>query len=176
MVRTVQTRRVRRRRRKAPRPNAVGLLGAAVLGGVVASAGMLATAPGTTSGPLLFSASVVASAPAPASVPAEPVVRADGPAAPVTPARPAAPRTQEAEYADLVAEPKAVAFLKAMRAANLPTSRNGVAEVLTAKATCSELASGTSATNLAKRIPSGLPTVTKAQAATLVTLAEKHYC
>lgn len=138
------------------RVGAAGLLSAAVLGGAVASVGMLATGTGVESGQALASAALVETGPAGGGS--------------------ALPGGQAQQDAELLAQPKAVAFLEALRAAEVPTSRNGLAEVLTAKAACAELASGTGEADLARRIPMGLPTVTRKQAATLVDLAREHYC
>jgi hypothetical protein len=72
--------------------------------------------------------------------------------------------------------PEAVAFLAALRDADIPTSRTGLAEVLIARAACAELDRGTSEDDLARRIPRGLPTLNRAQAARLVEIAREHYC
>ncbi len=72
--------------------------------------------------------------------------------------------------------PEAVAFLEALRAADVPTSRTGLAEVLIARAACAELDGGSSEDDLARRIPRGLPTLNRAQAARLVEIAQEHYC
>ncbi|MGH3612006.1 MAG: DUF732 domain-containing protein, partial [Pseudonocardia sp.] len=89
---------------------------------------------------------------------------------------PPGPKAAALQDGELVSAPKAVAFIKAMRAAGVPTSRTGVAEVVVARQACTELASGTSEQELAGRIPRGLPTLTRAQAGELVDLAQEHYC
>lgn len=166
-IRTVRVRRSRRRR--APvRPRATGLLAAAVIGGAVASLGVVV---GSAPGPALTPAALVSAAPA---APGQPAPR-PGMAYPGRPPAPA-PLPSPEEDAALVAQPQAVAFLAAMRAAKVPTSRNGLAEVLAARAVCNELAKGTTETQLADRLPSRLPTITRKQAVTLVNLAQKHYC
>lgn len=167
-ARPVRTTR-RQRRRTRPRPGAAGLLAAAVLGGAVASVGMVATGTGTA-GPVPTPAALVSPAPPAAPAPADPQ-----PAAPGSEPAPA-PRTLAEQDKALVSTPPAEAFIAAMRAADIPTSRSGIAEVYTARAACAELAKGATVADLARRIPPGLPTVTKKQAATLVTLAQKHYC
>jgi hypothetical protein len=142
------------------------------MGGVLALSGILVTgagaAPGPGPGPARPAAVV---APAPGVAPAAPQQEQAPP-----PAERQRRSVTPADDPALTGTPAAIAFLEAMRAADVPTSRTGLAEVRVAGAACTELASGTSAADLARRIPSGLPTVTRAQAAELVELAQEHYC
>lgn len=139
------------RRRRAPaRAGAVGLLTAALIGAAAASAGALA------------------SARHPAPTPTAAVSVAPG----TLPATVSAARAE----AELVGRPESVAFLEAMRRSGVPTSRNGIAEVRVGRAACAELESGTNEDELAVRIPKGLPTVSRTQAAVLVDLAREHLC
>lgn len=149
--------------RPPSRAGAVALLGAISLGGALALTGILMTGTSVEPSPILAPAAVIAAAP-----PSAPPVTPEG----------GPPGLKEAALQDgeLVSAPKAVAFLEAMRAAGVPTSRTGVAEVVVARQACTELASGTSEQELAGRIPRGLPTLTRAQAGELVDLARKHYC
>ncbi|MGH3565621.1 MAG: DUF732 domain-containing protein [Pseudonocardia sp.] len=158
----------RRAATRPPRAGASALLGAASLGGALALTGILVIGTRVEPSPIPAPAAVIAAVPPPSVPPVVPVSGA--PAAP--------PGLTEAGRRDveLVGTPKAVAFLEAMRAAGIPTSRTGVAEVLVAREACTELATGTSEAELAGRIPRGLPTVTRAQAGELVDLAQKHYC
>lgn len=162
----------RRAARRPPRPGAAALLGAISLGGALALTGILVTGTSVESSSLPAPAAVIAPAPPAGESPPSAQVAPGG----ENPARPPAANEAARHDGELVGAPKAVAFLKAMRAADVPTSRTGVAEVLVAREVCTELTAGTSKKDLARRIPSGLPTLTQAQAAELVDLAQEHYC
>jgi hypothetical protein len=71
---------------------------------------------------------------------------------------------------------KAVAFLSAVRAADIPTSRSGRAETKTAAAICEKLGNGVSKDSIARSIPAALPSVSTRQAADVVELAQELYC
>ena len=158
----------RRAADRPPRAGAATLLGATSLGGALALTGILVTGTSVEPSPIPASAAMIAAASPPTALP---VASESG-----APARP--PGVNEAARRDteLVGAPQAVAFLKAMRAGGVPTSRTGVAEVLVARQACAELAMGISETELAGRIPRGLPALTRAQAGELVDLAQQHYC
>jgi hypothetical protein len=164
------------RRRAAPpaRRGASRVLAAAAVGGTLALSGVLATGD-LRPGPRLAADSVVA---APTSAATETTSRATpGPTTkqevdPSTapPTSSAAPRRGDPDT------PQAQAFLEALRAADVPTSRRGVIEVQVAEAVCSETEAGTSRSTMEQGIPGVLPTVTSAQAARLIDAALEHYC
>lgn len=157
------------RRRAAPQRRSAGtLLGAAAVGGLLAFTGVTVTG-------LVPGAAPALAAQAEQREPADRVA----------PQRPAAPRETGTadEPAPAVEEEvateetsEAVAFLDALRAADVPTSRRGLAEVRIAQAVCEEDAKGTSHDLMAEGIPSVLPTVTSRQAAVLIDAALEHYC
>ncbi|WP_343944079.1 DUF732 domain-containing protein, partial [Pseudonocardia zijingensis] len=74
------------------------------------------------------------------------------------------------------ASPKAVAFLTAMRDADIPTSASGQAEVEAADAICAQLDQGADEAQLARSVPAVLPDVTRSQASDVVEYAQKNYC
>ncbi len=166
---------ITRRARSGPRPasrgvrslsahvSATALLAAAMLGGAIALGGVLVGGPD------------VAPSPAPTAA----VVDGAGPAG--APAVPPGPQRGDAGAVPAVpdggpANPKAAAFLKALRAVKVPASRSGFAELRIAGEACAQLAAGTSEKDLARRIPMALPTLTEATAAKFVTAAQRHYC
>ena len=70
----------------------------------------------------------------------------------------------------------AVTFLRALRAAEIPTSRSGRAETETAAVICEELGQGVAADKIARTVPAALPSVPRRQAAEVVDLAKDLYC
>jgi hypothetical protein len=108
----------------------------------------------TTSGP---EAAPAAATPAAVS---EPVAQQPQPAAPAID-----PRSQQA-----------VAFLTALRDADIPTSSSGQAETEAAAAICAQLDQGADEAQLARSVPAVLPDVTRGQASDVVDSAQKHYC
>jgi hypothetical protein len=72
--------------------------------------------------------------------------------------------------------PKAVAYLKALRAADIPTSKTGVPETEAAAVICEQLAQGADQAALVKALPAVLPTVSKKQANDVVNIAVRKYC
>jgi hypothetical protein len=111
------------------------------------------------------------SAPAPAPAPAAVVGNAETttaiPAPPAGPGEPAAvdPRSEQA-----------VAYLTALRDADIPTSRSGQAETEAAAVICQQLGQGADEASLVRTLPAVLPDLTRAQAAEVVSLAQEHYC
>jgi hypothetical protein len=71
---------------------------------------------------------------------------------------------------------QAVAFLTALRDADVPTSRSGQAETEAAAVICQQLAQGANETSIVRTLPAVLPDLTRAQAAEVVELAQQHYC
>jgi hypothetical protein len=96
-----------------------------------------------------------------------------------TPAALSAPVAQQAEptaaAVDLQSK-KAVAFLTALRDADIPTSSSGQAEVEAADAICSQLDQGADEAQLARSVPAVLPNVTRGQASDVVDFAQQFYC
>ncbi len=72
--------------------------------------------------------------------------------------------------------PKAVAFLTALRDADIPTSSSGQAETEAAAAICAQLDQGADEAQLARSVPAVLPDVTRGQAGDVVDLSQQHYC
>jgi Protein of unknown function (DUF732) len=70
----------------------------------------------------------------------------------------------------------AVTFLRALRAAEIPTSRSGRAEIETAAVICEELGQGVAPDKIARTVPAALPSVPRRQAAEVVDLAKDLYC
>jgi hypothetical protein len=91
--------------------------------------------------------------------------------APVAPQQP----VSAAPAVDLHSK-KAVAFLTAMRDADIPTSGSGQAEVEAADAICSQLDQGADEAQLARSVPAVLPNVTRGQANNVVDFAKRFYC
>jgi hypothetical protein len=139
------------------------------MGGVLALTTILTTERDAVAGPVAVPAAAVG----PGSVAAG--EHPEQEAAPDA-AKPGRPSVPAADDPGVTGTPEAVAFLAALRAADVPSSRSGLAEVLIARAACAELARGTSEHDLARRIPLGLPTLNSTQAARLVELAREHYC
>ena len=161
---------VGRRRAEPPRRRGAGtLLGAATVGGLLALGGMVVTGTGGLPAPAL------AAQAEDAGTEATPGRAADGATPAPRPGAQPAPRAEEPEE-ELESTPQALAFLEALRAADVPTSRQGLPEVLVARAVCEEDAKGTSHDMMAEGIPSVLPTVTSRQAALLIDAALEHYC
>ena len=71
---------------------------------------------------------------------------------------------------------KAVAFLKALRAADIPTSPLGGAESEAAAVICEQLEQGVTESEVVRMLPAVLPDLTRGQSAEVVTLARRHYC
>jgi Protein of unknown function (DUF732) len=96
-----------------------------------------------------------------------------------TPAAVSAPVAQQPEptaaAVDLQSQ-KAVAFLTALRDADIPTSSSGQAEVEAADAICSQLDQGADEAQLARSVPAVLPNVTRGQASDVVDFAQQFYC
>jgi hypothetical protein len=72
--------------------------------------------------------------------------------------------------------PKAVAFLTALRDADIPTSSSGQAETEAAAAICTQLDQGADEAQLARSVPAVLPDVTRSQASDVVDFAQQNYC
>jgi hypothetical protein len=89
---------------------------------------------------------------------------------------PPAPGPESAPPAIDPTSDKAVAFVRAMRAADIATSRSGRAETQTAAMICLRLEQGTEADTIARTIPSALPSVERRQAAEVIDLAKQLYC
>lgn len=138
------------------------------MGGVLALTTILMTERDAVAGPVAVPAAAVGPGP----------VAAGDPPAQAAPdaARSGRHPVPAADDPGVTGTPEAVAFLAALRDADIPTSRTGLAEVLIARAACAELDRGTSEDDLARRIPRGLPTLNRAQAARLVEIAREHYC
>jgi hypothetical protein len=71
---------------------------------------------------------------------------------------------------------KAVAFLKALREADVPTSPLGGAESEAAAVICEQLEQGVTESEVVRMLPAVLPDLTRGQSAEVVTLARRHYC
>ena len=71
---------------------------------------------------------------------------------------------------------QAVAFLTALRDADIPTSSSGKAETEAAAAICAQLDQGADEAQLARSVPAVLPDVTRGQANDIVDFAKRHYC
>jgi hypothetical protein len=108
-------------------------------------------------------AAVTGSTPTPAPAPAA-VVDA------TTSAPAAAPPAIDPESA------QAVAFLTALRDADIPTSRSGQAETEAAAVICQQLEQGADEASLVRTLPAVLPDLTRSQAADVVEHAQEHYC
>jgi hypothetical protein len=97
-------------------------------------------------------------------------------------AAPAAVSAPVAQQPEPTAQPvdldgrKAVAFLTALRDADIPTSSSGQAEVEAADAICSQLDQGADEAQLARSVPAVLPNVTRGQASDVVDYAKQFYC
>jgi hypothetical protein len=121
-------------------------------------------------GAVLVLAAIVAifTASEPEATPAE--------AAPAAVSAPVAQRPEPtAQPVDLDGR-KAVAFLTALRDADIPTSSSGQAEVEAADAICSQLDQGADEAQLARSVPAVLPNVTRGQASDVVDHAKQFYC
>lgn len=154
------------RRRAAP-PRRVGaLLAAATVGGVLAAGAVLVAEDGVR-GPAPEVVTAAERAPA-SSATAERAVAAP-PATSAAPA-PAAPARPDVD------SPAARAYLAALRAADVPTSRTGAPEVEVAQLVCERLSTGVDREQLGRAIPRVLPTVTKAQGRLVVDAAAEHVC
>jgi hypothetical protein len=70
----------------------------------------------------------------------------------------------------------AAAYLDALRRAEVPTSRTGLAETEAAEVICRQLANGTDQATMVRAVPAVLSTVTPAQAPIVVRAAQDHYC
>jgi hypothetical protein len=132
------------------------VLAAVAVGGVLAVAAVVATVTG--SGPSPSPAAVVDQA-APTSAPVLPA--ADGPT--------------RAPVVDPESD-KALAYLTALRDADIPTSRSGQAETEAAAVICEQLDQGAEEASLVRALPAVLPAVTRSQAADVVDLAQEFYC
>jgi hypothetical protein len=111
------------------------------------------------------------SAPAPDPTPTAVVGSAAIPTAvPPSPAEPDQPAAVDPR------SEQAVAYLTALRDADIPTSRSGQAETEAAAVICQQLGQGADETSLVRPLPAVLPDLTGAQAADVVSLAQRHYC
>ncbi|MGI5129687.1 DUF732 domain-containing protein [Pseudonocardia sp. CA-107938] len=104
------------------------------------------------------------------STPAPAAGAGDQPAAPT-----AAAPTGAANGVDPTS-PKAVAFLDSLREGGITTSKSGVSETQAAAGICTQISQGADEANLAKTLPTQLPTVAKKQASLFVQLVQKNYC
>jgi Protein of unknown function (DUF732) len=68
------------------------------------------------------------------------------------------------------------AYLEALRAADIPTSKSGRAESEAAAAICDQLRRGVDRAELARVVPAMLNTVDPSRSSLVVDLAERHYC
>jgi uncharacterized protein DUF732 len=96
-----------------------------------------------------------------------------------TPAALSEPVAQQPQPAAPAIDPrsqKAVAFLTALRDADIPTSSSGQAETEAAAAICAQLDQGADEAQLARSVPAVLPDVTRGQASDVVDSAQKNYC
>ncbi len=109
-------------------------------------------------------ATFVTSEPAPPPAEASPAALA----APVA-AQPPAPTVDPGSE-------KSVAFLTALRDADIPTSSSGKSETEAAAAICAQLDQGADEAQLARSVPAVLPDVTRGQASDVVDFAKAHYC
>ncbi|WP_344253300.1 DUF732 domain-containing protein, partial [Pseudonocardia hydrocarbonoxydans] len=109
------------------------------------------------------------------------------PAAVVEAAAPAVPQLPAAAATDAGADAPALSqgdplsergteFLAALREAGVPTSQGGAAETEAAELVCGELADGVDEARIARALPASLPSVTRAEAADLVDIAQETYC
>jgi hypothetical protein len=71
---------------------------------------------------------------------------------------------------------QATAYLDALRQAQVPTSRTGLAETEAAEVICQQLEHGTDLATMVRAVPAVLTTVTSAQAPAVVKAAQEHYC
>ncbi|GAA5120767.1 DUF732 domain-containing protein [Pseudonocardia adelaidensis] len=104
----------------------------------------------------------------PEAAPAEP--------APAALSAPVGPQPEPAASAIDPHSEKAVAFLTALRDADIPTSSSGQAETEAAAAICTQLDQGADDAQLARSVPAVLPDVTRSQASDVVKFAKKLYC
>lgn len=99
--------------------------------------------------------------------------------APAPPTAATAAPTSAAGEPDAAVDPtstRAVAYLKALRAAGVPTSDSGQSETEAAQVICQQLAKGAQAADLVRALPAVLPTVNSKQARSVVSTAQKVYC
>ncbi len=96
--------------------------------------------------------------------------------APAAVTAPVAQQSQPTVAAVNANSQKAVAFLTAMRDADIPTSSSGQAEVEAADAICAQLDQGADEAQLARSVPAVLPNVTRGQASDVVDYAQRFYC
>ncbi|MBN9101776.1 MULTISPECIES: DUF732 domain-containing protein [unclassified Pseudonocardia] len=132
------------------------VLVAAAVGGFILVAAVVAGLVGGSRG--ASTAAVVQEAPTSAEA-AAPTSAAGGPDAAVDPT-----------------STRAVAYLKALRAADVPTSDSGRSETEAAEVICQQLANGADAADLVRALPAVLPTVNSKQAKSVVSIAQKDYC
>jgi hypothetical protein len=167
-----RTRRADRRRSRglAARLTTRPVLAVAAVAGVLAIAAGIATFAG--SGTPFPSPAAVVGAAAPTTAPvapgAEPVPRAPG----AGPDSAAIPRRGDVDPQS----EKAVAYLSALREADIPTSRTGLAETEAAAVICEQLGQGADEAALVRALPAVLPTVTRKQAGDVVAFAQEFYC
>jgi hypothetical protein len=121
-------------------------------------------------GAVLVLAAIVAlfTASEPEAAPAEP--------APAAVSAPVAQQPEPTTSAVDLRSKKAVAFLTALRDADIPTSASGQAEVEAAEAICSQLDQGANEAQLARSLPAVMPNVTRGQASDVVDFAQRFYC
>jgi hypothetical protein len=99
--------------------------------------------------------------------------------APVAPGAQVPPPAPGPESGPVEVDPtskNSVTFLRALRAAEIPTSRSGRAEIETAAVICEELGQGVAPDKVARTVPAALPSVPRRQAAEVVDLAQNLYC
>jgi hypothetical protein len=155
-VRRLDRRHAERPPRHLPRRPVVAVM---IFGVLLILAGLILAIAGPTTSP----APTVGSAPVPTAAPEAPAPHADVPG-------PAAGAEVDPK------SDKAVAFLSAVRAADIPTTRSGRAETETAAVICQKLDNGISKDSIARAIPAALPSVSTRQAADVVELAQELYC
>jgi hypothetical protein len=155
-VRRLDRKRPEQRPQRVPRRPVVAVI---VFGVLLIVAGLILAlaGPGTSPPPTVRSVPV-------------PTVAPDASAPPANGAGPAAVAEVDPK------SDKAVAFLSALRAADIATSRSGSAETETAAVICEKLGNGVSKDGIARTIPAALPSVPKRQAADVVELAQELYC
>jgi len=158
--------------RPAQVPALRSVLAAAAVGGVLALTAVTTTVFGMEPTPAPASAAVTATS----TVPTGPDTTAAVERTPWPPA-PGSDSTAVPARIDVDPEsPAATAYLAALRKAEIPTSRSGLAETEAAAVICEQLDRGADEDALVRSLPAVLPTVTKRQAADVVDIAQEFYC
>jgi hypothetical protein len=117
------------------------------------------------------------SEPEPEPFPLAPVAAAPTTTAPPTAA--AVPGTPADAPLRAAVDPQsrpAAAYLDALRRAEVPTSRTGLAETEAAEVVCRQLENGVDQATMVRALPAVLSTITPAQAPVVVRAAQEHYC